>query len=422
MSAGVAIRKAQALRLGREYHQQHSPVEREIRRRVMWTCYIMDQLVSFATSRPRTIQLRTVSIGVPCAQSVFLFEEESTMPPLSRLTGGHFDGTNLLPYLLKALQLWADIDHHLQEWMIGQSPVDFNENSKLAHDLLTWLATMPPRVQWSQSNYAAYYLLGNADIFALMHMLLHHALCLIWRRSLPHGDNLFAQAQESTNHILEGCSEGIAYCRSEALIIIDIVRAVHQNKQGNRMLFSAFTGLVLTAGASVFIWLAKAMPILPVKEVNLGQDLLSIVAEANESVLFIKDILRAYSKNLEIVATWLESISFLEQFYAVAYCGKMTSEDTDGGLTATLNTPSTSIDIAGGSGLPDTVSVVMSWPLSRQALLYTAGPLEPTAARVELSRVHIRELWKKIWSEASVITPQAWLDTIDLDLSFMERV
>jgi hypothetical protein len=107
MYTGLAIRMSQALRLGREYHQKHSAREQEIRRRTMWTCFIMDHLVSPVCSRPLTLRSIKLSIQLPCPETEFEFDEISQGPVWTLETGPNPKSFEVLPYFIKAVEYWG---------------------------------------------------------------------------------------------------------------------------------------------------------------------------------------------------------------------------------------------------------------------------------------------------------------------------
>lgn len=107
MYTGLAIRMSQALRLGREYHQNHSTKEQEIRRRTMWTCFIMDRLISSVCSRPLALRSIKLSIQLPCPEPNLEFEKISHGPIWSLETGPNPESFEVLPYFIKAVEHWG---------------------------------------------------------------------------------------------------------------------------------------------------------------------------------------------------------------------------------------------------------------------------------------------------------------------------
>lgn len=419
MSAGVAIRMAQALRLGREYHQRHVPLEREIRRRVMWTCFMIDNLVSFVTSRPRTIQHKAMSIQLPCPPASFLFGEDYSMPTLGNLTPEKLQTEDLMPFFVQTLQLWGGVTEEVAEWVIGRgngsissTANDDRRDADIVSHLKTWVSQLPTRLRWSISGYRAFRLLGGDDLYTLMHLLLHHALCLAGQRFLPHGDDVMIVADHAASRPLVEEDE-ISACRAQAFGIVDIAEALFADgERGMAILSTPFAGLALTGSASVLIWLANAMPMLRSSRPDSGSSILGEVSEANKKLERVTTILRACTRQLRLPSSWLETISFLQDFYAVAYTGNYNDEENSGAVPGNHLSSETTGEISGGSGVPDSDAVTSAWPLSRQVMMLTSGTLESSATRTQLAQAQIRSLWNRVWLQAQITTPQDWLNSI----------
>ncbi|KAF3218282.1 hypothetical protein TWF106_007644 [Orbilia oligospora] len=73
MQLGSAIRMALALELHRELppNSPATPVEREVRRRCFWTCYLMDRFAVCGSNRPPLISDCTIKLRLPCSESHF---------------------------------------------------------------------------------------------------------------------------------------------------------------------------------------------------------------------------------------------------------------------------------------------------------------------------------------------------------------
>ena len=63
-----AVGMAMALELHRELdpHARVTPVEREMRRRLFWTCYLLDRFMACGSKRPSLIADKTILLKVPC--------------------------------------------------------------------------------------------------------------------------------------------------------------------------------------------------------------------------------------------------------------------------------------------------------------------------------------------------------------------
>src|SRR5690606_26056990 len=89
---GQAIRMAFALQLHKDL--EHDPlghdgktelsfIDREIRRRTMWACFLMDRLNSSGTDRPMFIREQTVGIPLPVKEQYFQLDMPAPTESLS---------------------------------------------------------------------------------------------------------------------------------------------------------------------------------------------------------------------------------------------------------------------------------------------------------------------------------------------------
>ncbi|TGZ77297.1 hypothetical protein EX30DRAFT_398625, partial [Ascodesmis nigricans] len=73
MQMGPAIRMTLSLDLHRELPASHpaTPLDREIRRRVFWTCYLMDRFTVSGSLRPPQLSDRSIHLRLPCPSFSF---------------------------------------------------------------------------------------------------------------------------------------------------------------------------------------------------------------------------------------------------------------------------------------------------------------------------------------------------------------
>ena len=73
----------------------------------MWTCFIMDRLISSVCSRPLTLRSIKISIQLPCPEAHFEFEKISPTPLWTLETGPNPESFEVLPYFIKAVEYWG---------------------------------------------------------------------------------------------------------------------------------------------------------------------------------------------------------------------------------------------------------------------------------------------------------------------------
>jgi len=198
MYVGIAIRMAQALVLGREEvpidhaatDQEDVSMAKEMRRRTMFSCLIMDRLLAVGPRRVSAV--RSADLGVirlPCSEVDFSNSVESQTAYL------HEDlkdstGDSLLGRFVRLVDFWGEISKYsfaggrrrrgeLPPWENGSA------FKQLRDRLDEFYASLPPTLTLSSKNF---YRCGghpNTGIFVTLHML--GAICqiMIHREYLP---------------------------------------------------------------------------------------------------------------------------------------------------------------------------------------------------------------------------------------------
>lgn len=409
MYAGLAIRMAQEMRLGKEYFQRHSSRDREIRRRTLWTCFIMDRMLCFLTARPQVFRTRQISIQLPCPARSFLFDQGFQGPGIADFQASAADTTEVLPFLIKAVDLWG-VMIDLFGTVGNASPgglIEYEEEFYKAHNaVLEWVINLPPRITWSMDNYRIFCMLGEDNLFVSMHMLLNHALCTLHQAHLP---------QVAHNWLPPGSpdaawSQEIAtICCRHANLISDIACSLFQgDSRDKEALRSPFSGAAIVSAACVQLW-----------NLHSGSRTPDALDDASQRLASLKDILRSWEKSWAIASSWTETIALVQVLYGVAYGKDGVAETYQ--FTAeqpnTSNLPSASSELAGAAGLPEPRNVSPRLFEKIRHILFTIS--EPSALQQVQSRLHIRSLWSHMCLQAqmSVINPATFEDVEDFSSS-----
>lgn len=194
---GSAIRMALALGLDIETDTAFPAPEREVRRRTLWSCFIMDRIMSFAAKRPFALPMPSKGLQLPCPEIAFRSAENfigisihSSSKPETMLLEDNISGYNILSYLIVAVRLWEGI---VELWIAGGRR-GFRDNSPSPGSILyareqavvRWLDNLPNKMRWNSQNYNLHRSLRQEACFVTIHLILHHALCLIHQEYLPH--------------------------------------------------------------------------------------------------------------------------------------------------------------------------------------------------------------------------------------------
>lgn len=192
---GQAIRMAFALHLHRdlEYDPQSrnkkiklSFIDREIRRRVMWACFIMDRFNSSGTDRPVFIKEESIKIPLPVAEKYFQFDIpvrteylDGSLPPACETTQqGHLDtprdNMGASAYIIRCVSIWGRIVTYLNQGGREQDPYPmWNENSeyaKLVRDTEALLRSLPENLQCTREALEIHRAESTAKYLLYLHM------------------------------------------------------------------------------------------------------------------------------------------------------------------------------------------------------------------------------------------------------------
>lgn len=207
---GIAIRLAQAVGLWLEDDPEHriirpttigtgantSPepkdeiIKKEVRRRTLWSCYILDRMLSAGKARPNMLSSDRLRVFLPCPDQSFSFGMVS--PPSFLDTNwlehgkkhsspvGNDDGA--LSRYIRLLNIFGK----LSEWSYaggrrteGTTP-PWKEKStfyKLSKELEQWHEALPSNLTFTVSNLTGHIEYHNATVYVSMHTL--YCLCLI---------------------------------------------------------------------------------------------------------------------------------------------------------------------------------------------------------------------------------------------------
>ncbi|KAL2133540.1 hypothetical protein VTI74DRAFT_2193 [Chaetomium olivicolor] len=211
MYVGVAIRMAQALGLGdgdRESPklfkarpiktaQQSMPpgqriIAKEIRRRTMFSCLILDRLLGCGKDRVSTIRSEDLQIQLPCSEVSFDLSEEvytGFLKPLPGEETGRRISDSVLGRFVRLVDLWGEIsrwsfaggrfteDH--PPWSPGST--FFHLRAKLE----AFYRDLPDHFKWSESNYYKHENHQASSVYVSMHMLGAVCRIMLHREYIP---------------------------------------------------------------------------------------------------------------------------------------------------------------------------------------------------------------------------------------------
>lgn len=211
MLGGMATRMAYALQLHREL--DHDPLgrktenkselsftDREIRRRTMWACILMDRFTSSGTERPMFADEDIIKVQLPVKESNFQMEIpgpteslDGRVPnPVKSHTGQMSDPKNnmgVAAYMIRVIVLWGRVIKYLNiggkekdEFPIWDSRSHYAELRRQANDFKTSLPADLQDTRENLKNHAAERL-GNQFLF--MHIASNQVVLFLHRFAIP---------------------------------------------------------------------------------------------------------------------------------------------------------------------------------------------------------------------------------------------
>ena len=413
MYTGAAIRMSQALRLAREYHQRHSLREQEVRRRTLWTCFIMDRLVSYVCSRPQTLRTVKIAVQLPCPERPFLFEEKFSGSISFLETGPDPDTSEVLPYFLKAVEHWGAMTDMSASRVKGpptHAPTDSaGEFYKAEAAILSWRRNLPSRMTWSLKNYRAHQLLGQGSMFVSMHFVLNHSLCVAHQEYLPEfeGDPAFDDAPSpeplSNRNVVKTCL-------SHAEEITRMASSLYSGDDTDReMLRAPFVGVALESAACCHLWRIHLDS--QGQNINHAVEPQQEQASAKQKLSLLSEILKSWSDVWLIASSWHETIDLLSRLYQASNPVGMKEMNETRLSRAEENRPLSSGDVSIGSEYPYPQNLKSHRMFDNiRMIIMTAS--DPPALRNHQTRLHIQSLWDRTFTSQQIMQSNVSCETV----------
>lgn len=215
MLGGMATRMAYALQLHREL--DHDPLgrkienkselsftDREIRRRTMWACFLMDRFTSSGTERPMFADEDVIKVQLPVKESSFQMEIPGPTESLDESLDGRapnpvkndagqlsepHSNMGVGAYIVRAIVLWGRVIKYLNmggkerdKYPIWDTKSQYAELRRQASDFKTSLPVELRNTRDNLRNHAAERL-GNQFLF--MHIASYQVVLFLHRFAIP---------------------------------------------------------------------------------------------------------------------------------------------------------------------------------------------------------------------------------------------
>lgn len=192
---GQAIRMAFALQLHQDLEYDPlcratktplSFVDREIRRRIMWACFLMDRFNSSGSDRPMFIKEESIRIPLPVGERYFQLDMpvQTEPPDGSAPRAGLFDvesqlvqakeNTGVAAFTIRSIAIWGRIVTYLNQ---GGKELDSHpmwgpesDYAKLVGDVENFTRILPATLQYTPHNLDLQITDRTASQFLLLHL------------------------------------------------------------------------------------------------------------------------------------------------------------------------------------------------------------------------------------------------------------
>ena len=206
MCVGTAIRLAQYLGLGLGDRDHRGPktgdqqgkgasyksqvaLEKEIRRRTMFSCFIFDRMLACGKERITAIQRENMNIQLPCSEDKFDLAMEAQTGFLGepRLKG---NDDSVLSRFIELVDIWGEVSNFSSKGgRLTQKDIppwdERNTFYKLTKRLQDFDESLPGTFTFSQSNYIKHENHQASSVYVLLHMLRSLSQIMLHREYIP---------------------------------------------------------------------------------------------------------------------------------------------------------------------------------------------------------------------------------------------
>ena len=239
---GQAIRMAFALHLHKDLDYDPmtrgktklSFVDREIRRRLMWACFLMDRFCSSGTDRPIFIREDAIKIPLPVKERLFQFDIraptemlDGSQPPATTVDNSHLasmqENMGNAAYITRAVALFGRITTYVNQGGRDKDPYPFwsdqSEFAKLARESENLLNLLPKHLVYSLDNLKVYQTENVANCYLLLHVAAQQNVLFVNRAGL-----MYQSGQPGQQNPPEFMSQASTKAFSAANRISEIIR------------------------------------------------------------------------------------------------------------------------------------------------------------------------------------------------------
>jgi hypothetical protein len=180
-------------------------IDREIRRRIMWSCFLMDRFNSSGTDRPMFIKEEAIDIPLPVKERYFQLDMpaltetlsgrvlQPTSPDDGHLTNAR-ENMGVAAYMVRSIALWGRIITYLNQ---GGRELDnyplWDERSgytKLVQDANSLVQNLPDCLRYSADNLSLHMTEKTSSQYLFLHITLQQNLLFLNRAAASCSSNV----------------------------------------------------------------------------------------------------------------------------------------------------------------------------------------------------------------------------------------
>ncbi|KAL1989358.1 hypothetical protein VTN96DRAFT_120 [Rasamsonia emersonii] len=204
---GQALRMAYALQLHREVDRdpngkasELSFVDREIRRRTMWACFLMDRYNSSGSQRPPIGNEKFLHIQLPVKESHFLMEipgptedldgnVPNPVPEGQGQLSNPKDNMGVSAYIIRAIVVWGHIVDYLNLGGKKKDPYPLwapeSGYMRLKKEIEDFAASLPDFLKFTPENLQNHAAEKIANQFLFLHIIIHQNILFLNQFAVP---------------------------------------------------------------------------------------------------------------------------------------------------------------------------------------------------------------------------------------------
>lgn len=270
MLGGMAMRMAYALQLHREVDNELpgqsdktsklSFTDREIRRRIMWACFLMDRFNSSGTDRPTCGNEEMIKVQLPIKESFFQMEVSgptedlagqvwnAVAPDIGQISDPK-ENMGVASYIVRVIALWGRVIKYMNlggkemdQSHIWESESQFAQLKKQAED---FQPSLPPSLQNNMGNLKCHAAEKLANQFLFMHIASYQVILFLHRFAIPNAQAANVLNDMPKTFVVEAGRAAIEAANQISFLLTDAI---------DYSVFAPFAGYCAFMSSTVLIW------------------------------------------------------------------------------------------------------------------------------------------------------------------------